>query len=128
MARPEELLHFAICDYIKMAYPKVIFISEASGVRVSQGLAKKLKRMRSNDTHLDLYILEPRGGYHGLILELKAAEIKQKKNPELFLKSEHVNDQRKTIEKLNKKGYLASFAVKFDEAKKLVDNYLNGKN
>lgn len=111
-----------------MAYPKVVFLSEPSGLRVSMGLATKLKKMRSNDTHLDLYILEPKGKYHGLILELKAVEIHQKKNPELFLKNEHVNDQKKTIEKLNKKGYYAAFAVKFDQAKKLIDDYLNGKN
>lgn len=128
MARPEEQLHFAICDYLKHQYPKVIFLSEPSGIRVSMGLATKLKRMRSNDTHLDLYILEPKKGYHGLILELKAVEIHQKKNPELFLKNDHVNDQRKTIKKLNDKGYLAAFAVKIDEARKIIDNYLNGKD
>lgn len=124
MARPEEKLHFAICDYLRAQYPKLIFLSEASGIRVSQGLASKLKRMRSNDTHLDLYILEPKGQYHGLILELKAVDIRYKKNPELFKPNEHVNDQRKTIDKLNKKGYLATFAVKFDQTKKIIDDYM----
>lgn len=126
MARPEEKLHFAVCDYLRAQYPKVVFISEGSGLRVGMGLATKMKRMRSNDTHLDIYVLEPKKGYHALILELKAVDIYQKKNPELFLKNEHVNDQRKTIDKLNKKGYLATFAVKFDEARKIIDNYLNG--
>jgi hypothetical protein len=128
MARPEESLHFAVCDYIRAQYPKVIFISESSGVRCSPGMAKKLKRTRSNHTHLDIYILEPKDGYHGLIIELKAVDIYQKKSPELFLKNEHVNDQKKTIDKLNKKGYKATFAVKFDAARKIIDNYLNGKN
>lgn len=124
--KPEEKLHSAISDYLKTQYPKILFISEPSGVRVSMGLAKKLKRMRSNHTHLDLYILEPKGEYHGLILELKAERIHQKKHPELFLKSEHVNDQRKTIKKLNDKGYMATFAIQFDAARKIIDDYLNG--
>lgn len=124
MVRNEEKLHFAISDYVKMQYPKVIFISEQSGLRVSPGLSQKLKRTRSNHIHLDLYLLEPRGGYSGLFLELKAVDIYKKKNPELFLKNEHVNDQRKMIDKLNKKGYLASFAIKFDAAKKLIDDYM----
>lgn len=122
---PEEKLHFAIVDYLKLQYPNVYVISESSGVRVTPGLAKKLKRTRSAHVHLDLYILEPRNGFHGLILELKAKDIYQKKNPELFLKSDHINDQAKTIKELNKKGYLATFAIKFDEAKKIIDNYLN---
>lgn len=127
MAKPEEKLHFAIADYLKLAYPKIVFISEPSGVRVSIGLATKLKRMRSADTHLDIYILEPKGKYHGLFLELKAEDIYQKRNPELFKKNEHINDQKRTIDKLNKKGYYATFAIKFDSAKKIIDDYLHGK-
>lgn len=124
MARLEEKLHIAICDYMKSQYPSVIFISEASGARVSMGLALKLKRMRSNHTHCDLYILEPRKGFFGLIIELKAVDIYQKKAPSQLLKNEHVEDQKKMIDKLNSKGYLATFAIKFDQAKKIIDDYL----
>lgn len=123
--RPEEKLHFQISDYLKIQYPKVFFISESSGLRVSQGLAAKLKRVRSNHVHLDLYILEPKGGYHGLILELKAKDIYKKTAPLELLKDDHVADQAETIKKLNKKGYKAAFAVRFDQAKKLIDDYLN---
>jgi hypothetical protein len=126
--RPEERLHFQISDYLKLQYPKIFFISEQSGLRVSVGLASKLKRTRSNHVHLDLYVLEPKGKYHGLILELKAKDIYQKKNPTLLLKNEHLTDQKETIEKLNKKGYKAAFAVQFEEARKLIDDYLNGSD
>ena len=122
---PEERVHFAIADYLRLQYPSVVFLSESSGVRTTPGLAKKLKRTRSNHTHLDLYILEPKKGYHALILELKAKDIYQKKNPELFLKSDHVNDQDRTIKMLNKKYYKACFAIKFDQAKQIIDEYLN---
>lgn len=126
MKKPEEKLHFAVADYIKLAYPKVFFISESSGVRTSIGLATKLKRTRSSHVHLDLYLLHPKNGKAGLILELKAKPVK-KKNGELF-KSDHLADQQDTINKLNKLGYVASFATSFKEAKDLIDNYLNGKN
>ena len=122
---PEERVHFAIADYLRLQYPSVVFLSESSGVRTTPGLAKKLKRTRSNHTHQDLYILEPKKGYHALILELKAKDIYQKKNPELFLKSDHVNDQDRTIKMLNKKHYKACFAIKFDQAKQIIDEYLN---
>lgn len=125
-AGPEQKLHFQISDYLKIQYPKVFFISESSGLRVSPGLAAKLKRTRSNHVHLDLYILEPRGEYHGLILELKAKDIYQKKNPQLLLKDDHVADQAETIKKLLKKGYKATFAISFNQAKDIIDDYLNG--
>lgn len=125
MPRPEEQLHFAIADYLKIQYPKVFFISESSGLRVSQGLAAKLKRTRSNHVHLDLYILEPKSGYHGLILELKAKDIYKKKKPLELLANDHVADQAETIKKLNRKGYKASFAITFADAKKQIDEYLN---
>lgn len=122
--RPEETLHFQICDYLRIAYPKVMFISESSGVRVSAGMAKKLKRTRSNHTHADLYLLEPRGKYHGLILELKAKTIYKKDGT--LLKNDHVRDQQHTIDELNKKGFKACFAIGFNETKKIIDDYLNG--
>lgn len=124
--RPEETLHFQLCDYLKIQYPKVFFISEASGLRVSKGLAVKLKRTRSNHTHLDLYILEPSGKYHALILELKAKNIYKKDGS--LLKDEHIRDQKHTIDQLNKKGYKAVFAIGFKEGKKIIDDYLNGGN
>lgn len=123
--RKEETLHFQIADYLKIAYPKTIFISESSGVRTSIGLAAKLKRVRSNNVHLDLYILEPKGGFCGLFLELKATDIYKKRKPLELLKNDHVGQQADTIEKLIKKGYKASFAVSFAEAKNLIDEYLN---
>jgi len=127
MARPEEKLHIAICDYLRSQYPKVMFISEASGVRVSIGLSTKLKKMRSKHTHADLYILQPKlvqdeQLYCGLILELKAVNIYKKDGS--LLKNEHVEDKQRTIDRLNQIGYKATFATGFDEARKIIDNYL----
>lgn len=81
--------------------------------------------MRSHGTHCDLYILEPRHGYSGLVLELKAADIYKKNSLEL-LKNEHVEEQKKMLERLNKKGYAAEFAIGFDAATNIVDSYMNG--
>src|SRR5690606_32049161 len=104
--------------------PDVMAISEPSGIRVSMGLARKLKRLRSNHVHCDLYVLKPVGSWHGLVIELKAKNI-YKKNGEL-LKNEHLEDQQKTIDALNKLGYYATFAVGYEEAAHLIENYLNG--
>ena len=122
--RPEEKIHFEVCEYLRIKYPSVMFISESSGLRVSQGMARKLKKTRSSHVHADLYVLEPRGKFSGLIIELKAKNI-YKKNGEL-LKDEHLSDQQKTINALNKLGYYATFAVGYDQALGIIENYLNG--
>jgi len=129
MPRPEEQLQMKICDYLRTNYPDVMFISEASGVRVSTGLASKLKRMRSSHTHLDLYILEPKRDksgkvkHSGLILELKARNI-YKKDGKLY-SDPHLKDQQRTIKSLNKKGYQSLFVCSYDEAIKTINKYLN---
>jgi hypothetical protein len=122
--RVEEKIQIDLFSYLALQYPHVMAISEASGVRVSKGLAVKLKKMRSRHTHADIYVLCPKGKWHGLVIELKAKNI-YKKDGTLY-KDEHLEDQQKTIDALNKLGYYATFAVGFDQAKSIVDNYLNG--
>jgi len=124
--RLEEKIHFALCDYIRLQYPSVFFISESSGIRTSMGVARKLKRTRSNHTHLDLYVLEPKGKHNALILELKAKSIFKKDGS--LLKNEHFEEQQDTINKLNKKGYYCAFACGLTEGIKIIDNYLNGNH
>ena len=123
--RPEEKIQCEFFKYLRLQYPNVVAISEASGLRVSTGMAMKLKRMRSDHTQLDVIILEPRGKYHGLVIELKAKNI-FKKNGEL-LKDQHLHDQQKTIDLLNSKGYYATFACSLDEAIEVLDRYMNAK-
>lgn len=43
-------------------------------------------------------------------------------------KTEHLKEQADVIYKLNQRGYIAVFAVGFEEAKKLIDEYLGGND
>lgn len=122
--RAEEKIQIDLFRYLNYKYPDVIAISEPSGLRVSMGLAIKLKKMRSAHTHLDVLLLEPRGKYHGLMLELKAKNIYKKDGS--LLKDAHLQDQQRTIDLLNERGYKACFAVGFDQAIKTIEDYLNG--
>lgn len=124
--RVEEKIQIQLFNWLTAQHPNVMAISEPSGLRVSMGLARKLKRLRSSHTHADIYLLHPSGGYHGLVIELKAKNI-YKKNGEL-LKNEHLEDQQRTIDALNKLGYYATFAVGFDESVRIINEYLNGNS
>ena len=122
----EELVHKAVCRYIKVQYPGVIFTSDASGIRVSMGLAKKLKAMRSAHKIPDLIILEANSKYHGLIIEIKHDRSIYKKDGTLK-KNEHVEEQQKTLRHLEAKGYCARFGCGFDECIALIDWYMKIK-
>ena len=59
MARNEEAEQIALCKYLRDNYPNVIFNSDHSGIRVGQGLANKVKLLRSENGIPDLNIDEP---------------------------------------------------------------------
>ena len=89
------------------------------------GTAVKMKKQRSVHTQLDMFIAEPRGGYHGLFIELKKHkdEVYSKRDGS-YLNNKHIKDQRATIELLLEKGYEAVFGCGFDECQNIIDNYM----
>jgi hypothetical protein len=120
-AMNEATIHRQLCQYIRIKYPTVIFTSEPSGLRLPIGQAKKLKELRSGTKLPDLWIIEPRGGYFGLFIEIKA-NFFFKKNGQY--KTKHIADQAVMLEKLRNKGYFANFATGFESCRNMIDNYM----
>jgi len=120
----EKSLHKSVCRYISLQYPEVMFVSEPGGIRVTPGIAGEIAKLRSDVGLPDLYILEPKGEYHGLILELKkdVGAYRNKKGEIRDIK--HIQIQLRILKKFRRKGYFASFAGGFDEAQKIIDWYL----
>jgi len=123
----EKQLHIAICQYIKMQYPNVYFLSDPSGIRMSIGMAVQLKKTRSNDAQLDIVILEPNNTHRALILEVKRDFSEVFKKDMTYRNNKHVKDQNKSIKKLDSKGYFAVYVFSFDMAVEIIDKYLNNK-
>ena len=119
--KQEENLQIAVCTYIRLNYPSVIFTSESSGVRLTMGQAVKAKKMRSYHKLPDLWILEPKGHICGLMIELKVGNP-YKKNGQP--KTPHFEEQLKTLTLLKKKRYMAEVCTSFEVAKDLIDSYL----
>ena len=125
----EADLQVMVADYLRMQYPDVLFHSDfGSGVKLTVGQAIKQKRQNGGRRAWpDMFIAEPMGVrgriYSGLFIELKkeGARLK-KKNGEWA--SEHIAEQADVLERLEFRGYKALFAVGFDEAKKIIDEYL----
>jgi len=120
----EKTLHRSVCDYIRLQYPSVLFNSDLAGAtKLTIGQAVAIKNLRSNRGWPDIFIAEPRHGYHGLFIELKKEGVRLfKKNGDTV--DDHVAEQIKMSELLIERKYVAKFAIGFDLAKEIIDDYL----
>lgn len=134
----ETNLQAQIADYLRLQYPDVMFHSDyGSGIKLTIGQAKIQKRQNGGRRAWpDMFIAEPRVNFippegimgcstwvHGLFLELKKDGTRlKKKNGEWT--TPHIKEQAEKLEKLRQKGYKAEFAVGFEQAKKIIDEYL----
>lgn len=143
MSINEAVLQMQVADYLRLQYPDVLFHSDfGSGVKLTPGQAAKQKRQNGGRRAWpDMFIAEAVEAspvfeqpywnsicrdwdtFFGLFLELKKEGTRlKKKNGEWA--TEHIAEQSKILEQLRQRGYCAEFAVGFDEAKKIIDEYL----
>lgn len=144
--KKEERLQVQVCKYIKKQYPGVIFTCDlASGLKLPVWVGAVHKQMRSSRGLPDLFIARAgRSGEgptltfcNGLFVELKRADVRLKngnisaakkkiRKGSVVVEVDHHLEQAAALDSLRKEGYKAEFACGFDEAKKLIDEYLTG--
>ena len=61
--------------------------------------------------------------WHGLFLELKREKTRLKKKSGEWA-SEHIAEQAIILQRLQNRGYKAEFAIGFDQATQMIDEYL----
>jgi len=118
----EKDLHRQICNYLKWKYPDILFNVDLSGVNVGAKKGKELKQLRSNKGFPDIHIMEARGKYHGLFLEIKK-ESPYKQDGKLK-KNKHIYEQAEVMNKLIRRGYSVKFAWEYEMATEIIDKYL----
>ena len=137
MIKKEEFLHLKVCDYLRKNYPDVLFRTDfSSGMKMSPGQAAKHKKFQKSRAWPDLFIAESgvvefkEDGLiahlrkNGMFLELKADGVKLYKKDGTLRKNKHIEEQAEILDKLNESGYYARFAVGYNEAIKIITNYL----
>ena len=133
----ESDLQVMVADYLRLRYPNVMFHSDfGSGIKMTKGQAIKQKRQNGGRRGWpDMFIAEsaPRcidGSweyeYYGLFLELKKDGTRLHKKDGSWA-TEHIREQARTLSELQSRGYEAGFAVGFEQAKKIIDEYLGGE-
>ena len=126
MNHPEFELQKAVCIYLDIKHPKILYMSDTvASLKLTMGQAVRNKSIQKDDFKTpDLIIFQPNKDYHGLFIELKSlGKSPFKKNGEL-LKNKHLEGQQKTINDLIRKGYYATFATGFDETIEIIEKYL----
>ena len=127
----ERTIHQQVCDFIRYQYPKIIFNTDLSGAtKLTINQARRMKRLRSSKGFPDLVIYEKRGNYGALFIELKRDGVNLLKKRivdsygEPAFASDHLRDQNEMMKRLREKGYKCEFAVGFDSAIKIINDYL----
>lgn len=123
----EEGLQRKVCQYIRLQYPHVMFRSDLGGVRLTPGLRARSANLQSGRAWPDLFIAQPVSPWYGLFVELK------KEGSVVYLRTGHlsanlhIQEQAAALTRLGANGYLAVFAIGFDQAKQVIDDYLGGE-
>lgn len=141
MIKKEEILHLKVCDYLRKNYPDVLFRTDfSSGMKMTPGQAAKHKKFQKSRAWPDLFIAESgvvefkEDGLiahlrkNGMFLELKADGVKLYKKDGTLRKNKHIEEQAEMLNKLIESGYYARFAVGYDEAIRIITNYLGEPN
>lgn len=125
----EDTVQIMYITWLKQNHPNVIYSADASGIKLTIGQATKAKRSGLiNRSHPDTTIHEPTDNYGALFLELKRDDTKiyKVKTPDEFA-SPHLKEQADRMKALNAKGYCATFAIGFQEARDITIKYLNNE-
>lgn len=127
-AQPEYTLQKQVCQFIRLQYPKVFFLSDAvSALNLTMPQASRNKAIQhKNFKTPDIIIFEARHEYNSLFIELKAKSI-FKKDGFTLLNNPHVLAQLETIKLLRQKGFRASIQWNFDAIIKEIRWYLDGE-
>jgi hypothetical protein len=122
--KPEALLTKRVSVYLLQNYPEVVFKFDlASDQRLTIGQAKRNSQLlgKWSKGHPDLVMYEPRKGYCGLFLELKATKNGKVPN------TDHTRTQRVFHQILRNKGYWCDFCVNYDNCIEKIVAYMKLK-
>lgn len=138
MVVKEHTLYKQIARYLQLQYPNAIYRFDlAADMKLTAGQASRHKTLHPHRGYPDLFIAEPRiittdrltnrqTLYSGLFLELKREGTRIYKKDGTLVADQHIREQHALLVELERRGYAAYFAVGFDQAKQIIDEYLGG--
>lgn len=107
-------------------YPGVLVFSDAAA-HVAKSMIQQVRAnalQSKGQKWPDVIIFQPSGDYAGLLLECKA-ETPYKADGVTLKKSEHVEAQAATMQRLRERGYYCDFFWSVEQGMEIVEKYLN---
>lgn len=116
----EWYVHKSVAKYLRNEYPNIRFYSTLDGFNLGnqRSLVSSLQWFEPGVP--DLFIFHNNGLYTMLVLELKKDGVKVRGD-------EHTKRQSRWLQYLNEQGASAHFAIGYEQAIELIENYINPK-
>ena len=123
----EKDVAYAVSQYLQ--FKKLMYRFDlAADIRLTIGQAARNKKLQGDSRgYPDLVVLEPRGQYHALFVELKKDKSEVYKKNGDFKKSDHLSRQIEYHKRLRKRGYCAVFGLGTHDAIEKIEKYLKGE-
>lgn len=120
----ERMVQRALTRWLNIQ--KVDFYNDyASGAYLTYGQNAARLTLASKQGWVDLFIAEPSRGYAGMFLELKHEDVRiYLKDGKTLSANPQIRKEAEFLERMKNKGYFATFACGYDEAKRLIEWYL----
>jgi len=99
--------------YVELMYPDILLTISPAGFIMSAGMAMKMMRMGYRKGTPDVMVFEPRGSYHGLLIEFK--------DP----KGTVSETQKEFLAAADARGYKTAVCYSTNEAIRILESYLS---
>ena len=116
MSKPEQKLQIQVANYCKLRYPHLLWTISPAGLIINRNLGMLSVRLGYRKGTPDLLFFEPRGIFHGLVIELKD------------INGSVSDDQREFIEEASKRRYATAVCWTYEETIETIDKYLAIEN
>jgi hypothetical protein len=111
----------ALCQWLDLTYPDVLYWATPNGAHLAGNARQRAAKMNKLKAEgflpgvADIFIAEPRGKWHGLFVEMKARGGTLTENQKWFLSE------------VARRGYMDAVCYGFDDARGIVEDYLERK-
>ncbi len=112
-AKSEREEQIEVVAYLRSKYPKVVVTATGAGMGFSGKWQQLLSRLGYHRGTPDLMIFKPKGGYHGLFIEMKA------------VRGSLSDVQKHTLDTLAAEGYKTCVCFGAGQAIGVLDKYMS---
>ena len=126
MVQHEAILATRVSKFMQLQYPKVIFRFDIADLNLTMPQANRMKALQGERRgYPDMFIAEPKNGFHGLYIELKKDYSSVFKKDGSYKKDDHVQEQSEYHKMLREKGYAVEWGLGLDDTVAKIREYMS---